>query len=383
MLSVDVIIPVYRPDEKLNRLLAALKTQTVKPERIILVHTGEVSEDEPDYRADVGIRCDGSAGDALAKLTAAMTDRPAEEDRGREKKRSSETEWILCIIPGEAFDHGGSRNLGAALSKADVMVFMTQDAVPADERLLEKLVSALSGEVRGGAPSNGNGVAGGALYSGMPDCAKNAAGNAGAVAAAYARQLPYDDCKAVERYIREFNYPAESELRTKTDLPVRGIKTFCNSNVCSAYRREVFDRLGGFEEKTIFNEDMLFGAKAVLNGYGIKYEAEAKVYHSHNLSLADQFHRNFDNAVSQTEHRSVFAAVSSEKEGMKLVKYCISRMKEDGKLYLVPYFVLNCACRYAGFFLGKKFQKLPGWLVKACSLNKGYWKSSAGTVGRK
>ena len=42
-------------------------------------------------------------------------------------------------------------------------------------------------------------------------------------------------------------------------------------------------------------------------------------------------------------------------------------------LYLVPYFVLNCACRYAGFFLGKRFSKLPGWLIKACSLNKRYW----------
>ncbi len=309
MASVDVIIPVYRPDEKLNRLLVALKTQTILPGKIILVHTGEILPGELDYSAHDNVH--------------------------------------LHIIEPKEFDHGGTRNLGASLSEAEIMVFMTQDAVPADEHLIERLTEALSSEV---------------------------AGQRAEIAAAYARQLPYDDCRAVERYIREFNYPDRSELRTKEDLDVRGIKTFCNSNVCSAYRSEIFDHLGGFETRTIFNEDLLYGAKAVLNGYGIKYEAEARVYHSHNLGLSDQFHRNFDNAVSQAEYPEIFKAVSSEKEAMKLVKYCISRMKEDKRLYLVPYFVLNCACRYAGFFLGKRVSTLPGWLVKACSLNKRYWK---------
>lgn len=341
MASIDVIIPVYRPDEKLNKLLAALEAQTVKPERIILVHTGEVLDGEPDYCADAVIKCDGSMGEAVAKLEERLNKgfsrTPYEENRALR---------ILCLIPRDKFDHGGSRNLGAALSRAEVMVFMTQDAVPADEFLLDELSQALSQ---------------GRSYARERK------------AAAYARQLPWEDCKAVERYIREFNYPESSELRTKKDIPVRGIKTFCNSNVCSAYRRDVFEQLGDFELKTIFNEDMLFGAKAINAGYGVVYAADARVYHSHNLGLSDQFHRNFDNAVSQADHPEIFSVVSSEKEGLKLVRYCISRMREDRKLYLVPYFVLNCACRYAGFFLGKRYQKLPMWLVRACSLNKRYW----------
>lgn len=308
MASVDVIIPVYRPDEKLNRLLIALKTQTILPGKIILVHTGQILPGEPDYSAHDNVH--------------------------------------LHIIEPREFDHGGTRNLGASLSEAEIIVFMTQDAVPADEHLLERLTEVLS-DVETGQRIE--------------------------IAAAYARQIPYEDCRAVERYIREFNYPDRSELRTKEDLTVRGIKTFCNSNVCSAYRKEIFDCLGGFETRTIFNEDLLYGAKAVLNGYGIRYEATARVFHSHNLGLSDQFHRNFDNAVSQAEHPDIFNVVSSEKEGMKLVKYCISRMKEDKRLYLVPYFVLNCACRYAGFFLGKRFSKLPGGFIRACSLNKRYW----------
>ena len=319
-MSVDVIIPVYKPDEKLNRLLTALDTQTIKPQRVIIIHTGEILSGEPDY---------------LGKNIC-----------------------FRKIAKGE-FDHGGSRNLGASLSDADVMVFMTQDAVPADEYLLEKMTEALMDTVE--------------MEPDWLESEPTESAQCLTVAAAYARQLPYEDCRAVERYIREFNYPDKGERRTKADIPARGIKTFCSSNVCAAYRREIFDRLGGFEEKTIFNEDMLFGAKAIHGGYAVAYTAGARVYHSHNLGLMDQFHRNFDNAVSQAEHPEVFAAVSSEKEGMKLVKYCISRMKEDKKLYLVPYFVLNCACRYAGFFLGKRYRKLPMWMVKACSLNKRYW----------
>ena len=362
-MSVDVIIPVYQPEEKVNRLLDMLTVQTVKPERVILVHTGEVMKNEPDYRADVVIKCDGTMADAVAKLERELNQ--GFSFISHEEKRALR---ILCVIPKDKFDHGGSRNLGAALSRADVMVFMTQDAVPADEYLLENLLKALNMRKasRQSAAETGAAEAAVAETDGADTSETEAA-------AAYARQLPYEDCKAVERYTREFNYPETSEFRTKSDIPVRGIKTFCNSNVCAAYRRAVFEQLGDFELKTIFNEDMLFGAKAINAGYGVVYAADARVYHSHNLGLADQFHRNFDNAVSQAEHPEVFAAVSSEKEGMKLVKYCIGRMREDGRLYLVPYFVLNCGFRYAGFFLGKRYKKLPRGVVKACSLNKRYW----------
>ena len=40
------------------------------------------------------------------------------------------------------FDHGATRNRGMRFSRADIVVFMTDDAVPADEFLIEKLVGA-------------------------------------------------------------------------------------------------------------------------------------------------------------------------------------------------------------------------------------------------
>ena len=146
MASIDVIIPVYRPDEKMNRLLDALEMQTVKPERIILVHTGEVLKGEPDYRADVAVKCDGTVADAVARLEKKLN--KGLDSAFYEEKRALR---ILCMLPKDKFDHGGSRNLGAALSRSEVMVFMTQDAVPADEHLLEELTRALFRENISGA----------------------------------------------------------------------------------------------------------------------------------------------------------------------------------------------------------------------------------------
>ena len=41
------------------------------------------------------------------------------------------------------FDHGGTRNLAAWYSEAEIMIFMTQDAVPQDEYLIENLLKGL------------------------------------------------------------------------------------------------------------------------------------------------------------------------------------------------------------------------------------------------
>ena len=140
------------------------------------------------------------------------------------------------------------------------------------------------------------------------------------VRAAYARQLPKPDCKLLERFTRNFSYPARSDIKDKDDLPTAGIKTFFCSNVCAAYDRKTLEKLGGFPKRTIFNEDMIYGGNLVRNGYAIAYAADAKVLHSHNYSCKKQFQRNFDLGVSQAEHPEIFSEYPSEGEGIKLVK---------------------------------------------------------------
>ncbi len=73
---------------------------------------------------------------------------------------------------------------------------------------------------------------------------------------------------------------------------------------------------GGFIQNAIFNEDMIFAGKAVMeDDYAIAYVADAKVIHSHNYNCTQQFKRNFDLAVSQADRPEVFGGIHSESEG--------------------------------------------------------------------
>ena len=193
--------------------------------------------------------------------------------------------------------------MGMRQSDADIVVFMTQDAVPADRFLIEHLMAPFERED---------------------------------VGAAYARQLPRKDCHIIERYTRSFNYPEKSRLKGKADIPVLGIKTFFCSDVCAAYSKKAYEETGGFEKKTIFNEDMILAGHMVEKGYMIAYAADAQVIHSHNYTGLQQFHRNFDLAVSQAEHPEVFAGIASESEGIRLVKSTARYLLREKKGWLIP-----------------------------------------------
>ena len=244
-------------------------------------------------------------------------------------------------IRKEEFDHGGTRHWMAERSSADIMVYMTQDALPADEKLIGNLIKPFE-NVK--------------------------------VKAAYARQLARGDCELLEKYTRNFNYPDRSRIKTKEDLPEMGIKTFFCSNVCAAYDRKTYVDLGGFPRPVIFNEDMIYAGRVIGAGYGVAYAADARVIHSHNYSGWQQFHRNFDLGVSQARHSELFLQYSSEGEGIRLVKQTAAYACKMGRPWLLFPLVWKSACKYAGYFLGKRYDKLPGWMVRKCTMNRDFWK---------
>ena len=307
--TVEVLIPVYKPGEELHQLLQKLRQQTYAPSRIRLLVTASAA--------------------GFLKVAAMYGD-------------DEETIPVVYThIELDQFDHGGTRHRGASLSEADILLFMTQDAVPENESLIENLVRALENEQ---------------------------------VAAAYARQLPAPDCHVLEQYTRQFNYPEESRIKTKEDLPVLGIKTYFCSNVCAAYRRDVYEKMGGFERRTIFNEDMIYAAGLIQAGYAVAYAADARVIHSHNYSGMQQLHRNFDLAVSQAEHPEIFEGVPSEGEGIRMVKSSAAWLCKTGRIYLIPKLVWQSGCKYLGYRLGKNYKKLPKPLVLWLTMNRRYWK---------
>ena len=300
--KIDVIIPTYHPDEKLERCLRMLKRQTIQPQRILLINT--------------------------------------EEKFFHSKVFSTLKQGEIVHITKPEFDHGGTRNQAARMCDGEIMILLTQDAIPADEYLIENLLKPFEDEE---------------------------------VCAAYGRQMADKKDNPIEAYTRIFNYPKESRIKSKKDLPELGIKTFFCSNVCAAYRKSEYDALGGFPLHTIFNEDMIYAAKVIENEQKVYYNAKARVIHSHNYNFAQQFHRNFDMAVSQAQHPEIFRKVSSEKEGMKLIKNTVAFLIKQRRPWLVFKLFTDCVAKYAGYLLGRKYQKLPKKIVLKCTMNPRYW----------
>lgn len=311
---VDVVIPSYSPDRRLMQILELMEEQTMPPRRLHLINTEKKGLDRL------------LDGEGLSEETL-LRQYPFLE---------------ITHIRKNEFDHGRTRNLGVRLSQgAEYVIMMTQDALPEGDDLIERLVSALKADPK--------------------------------AAAAYARQLPNRDAGLTEICTRNFNYPAEPATKTAADLPKLGIKTFFCSNVCAAYRMDVLEELGGFPEPMIFNEDMVYAGRAVQKGWHIRYEAEARVFHSHNYGALQQFHRNFDLGVSQAQHPEVFAGVPSEGEGIRFVKSVLKFLKENHALREGPSFVTGCAFRLLGYRLGKGYRVLPAFLVRAFTGSPDYW----------
>lgn len=306
-MTIDVIIPLYKPGKELLGLLDSLKNQTIPVQNIILMNTEEKYFEQFTYGTDFPYRYQNVKVYHLSK---------------------------------REFDHGKTRHIGVTKSDADVFVMMTQDAIPADEFLLEKLTNNLQENV----------------------------------AVAYARQLPKNDCNPEESFTRSFNYPEQSRVKSLDDLPELGIKTFFCSNVCAAYRRDIYDKTSGFVRKAIFNEDMIYAAGVIRAGYRVAYAADAKVYHSHNYTNIQQLRRNFDLGVSQADYPQVFADVPSESEGVKMVKTTTRFLVEHNMKCRIPGFYVQCGSKYMGYLLGKHYKHLPRKIILYLTSNKEYWK---------
>ncbi len=325
-IKIDVIIPVYKPDIKFKHLVERLKKQKDKPDRVILLQTVE-EERQGESKNLIG-----------------------EEYIAYAMELEDSDFRIECVeINKKDFDHGGTRAYGASLSTADLIMFMTQDAVPADTSLLSKLKEAFAED---------------------------------RVGAAYARQLPREGAGIIESYTRKFNYPETDCVKTQDDLPKLGIKTYFCSNVCAVYRKDVYEEMGGFVTRTIFNEDMIMAAAIIKAGYSIAYVSEAKVYHSHNYSYKEQFKRNFDLAVSHAEFPAIFSGIKSENEGKKMVLQTTSYLLKKGRILLIPDLIMESGFKYMGFLAGKNYKKLPLALIRKWSLNPWYFREGKGSTTR-
>jgi rhamnosyltransferase len=286
MTTISVLIPTYNAEKYLHKLIPALYSQAL----------------QQDMRLEI-IVIDSSSSDRTLELL---------EESYPEVKHE--------VIKKNEFDHGATRNRLAALSTGDFLLYMTQDALPANERLIQNLLKPFFDP---------------------------------AVIVSYARQLPYPDANPIESFSRLFNYPEESIIKDKQVVPQLGIKAYFNSNACSMYRRSTFDELGGFPEGIVQNEDTIIAYRVISNGYKVSYTANALVFHSHNYGMKDKVKRYYDTGRAFKNMKFILENVSNEKEGFKYAALLFKHLRDSKKTHLVALAFMDLFIRFVAYKLGK------------------------------
>jgi rhamnosyltransferase len=297
----SVVIPTLNAGRQLRKLLMALQAQTI-PCEIIIIDSAS-SDDTRPIAEHFGVRIIG--------------------------------------IRREEFEHGRSRTVAAEMSKGDIVVYLTQDALPIDEHALERLIKPLADEK---------------------------------VGAAFGRQVPTAESTAFGAHLRLFNYPEQSAVRSLSDKHRYGVKTPFLSNSFAAYKKKTLTEIGGFQENLIMGEDICAGARLLLAGYKIAYVSDAVVLHSHNYTVFQEFRRYFDIGVFHRNERWILTQFGGAGgEGLRYIKSEIVYLMKRGKHGLLPEFLLRNGLKFTAYHLGGHYKKMPLRLIKRMSMHKDWW----------
>lgn len=307
-MKLSLIIPTFNAEPYLDRLLSSLSAQSVKNSEILIVDS-ESTDRTRDILKARGVR--------------------------------------FYSVPKASFDHGGTRSWAARKAKGDILIFLTQDALPADPYSLKRIVQPFRED---------------------PD-----------IGAVYGRQVAYPGASPFAAHSRSFIYPGRSFTRVLADRDRYKIKTAFLSNAFTAYRRTALRETGYFKDNLISTEDTYAGAKMLLAGWKLAYAASAVVYHSHNYTVRQEFSRYFDIGVfHRTENWILREFGKANDEGLR---YVLSEFRHlmKGKYYLkLPEFFLRNMLKYAGYRLGYNYRLLPRWLTLLWSMHRGWWLKNPG-----
>ncbi len=287
---MSVIIPTLNAGVSLDGLLAALKAQSLPSEIVII---------------------DSASSDDTRKIA---------QEHGAK----------IIPIERQAFRHGSARTVSGKTACGEILVYLTQDAMPLDDHAVEKLVTPLMADHQ--------------------------------IGAAYGRQLAEPGASPFAAHLRAFNYPPQSGVKSLEDRARLGIKTAFLSNSFAAYRKSALEKVGWFKEGLMMGEDIHVGARLLLSGYQIAYVAEARVRHAHDYTLGQEFKRYAQiGAFHQAEEWILREFGTSEGEGVKYVQSELRYLSRCRKYHLMPTSLFRNAVKYVGYRWGKlrTYKRLP------------------------
>lgn len=217
-------------------------------------------------------------GDALAAIAAQRHAEPFEivaidsgSTDGTAQRLAADPRVRLTRIAPSEFQHGRTRNLAMRLATGELVMFLTQDAVPAGDGWLAAYVRFMEAH---------------------PD-----------VAGAFGRQVPRPGADALEawevsRHFDSFRggpvvFRGFGDRSSAQSVPER-VRPHFFSNVNSCIRREAWQRTA-FPEVD-FGEDQAWAMEVHRAGVATGYVDDAVALHSHDYGALALFARRYDEA---------------------------------------------------------------------------------------
>ena len=243
----------------------------------------------------------------------------------------------LVNIKPEEFGHGRTRNLALKYSKADYIVFLTQDAIPANEFWLINLLRNFSDKK---------------------------------IAGVFSRQIPRKEAKEIQRFFYMYYFPDNKIIRPKREY--NSIQNRFFSNVSSCIKKDVLQKCC-FSDTILTTEDQEWAKRVTDLGYQTVYEPKSVVIHSHNHKLVYIFKEYFDSASALSEitkQEYLEFQNGSRKYFYNEFMHVLQRKPTE-----LLYWLITNIVKIPGIFFGLKQKKLPLSWKRNLSLQKNYWKN--------
>jgi rhamnosyltransferase len=242
----------------------------------------------------------------------------------------------LKQISSQDFHHARTRNYAASLARGNILIFLSQDAIPVSNAWLPAMISNFAD-------------------------AK--------VGAVYGRQSPKPHSSAERQDVLATIYGNEKLIKDPAQPNHMGYRFYHFSDANAAIRREVWEQVRFPEDLKVF-EDLGIAKRILDRGWKIVYEPEAAVIHSHTHSTVGLLKRSFD--IGYTVRvlniwEDPRAKGSLLRDGWKLVRGKLMRAARNQGGRSARHALWQDIAKSIGFFLGINQNHLPVVLKKRLS----------------
>jgi len=244
-------------------------------------------------------------------------------------------------IAPQSFHHARTRNAAAAMAQGRILVFLSQDAIPASNHWLEAITANFEDPQ---------------------------------VGAAYGKQIPKSGASIERRDLLDTIYGDHRIIKDPAHRNGLGYRFYHFSDVNSAIRRDVWEFARFPEDLSVF-EDLGIAKRILDAGWKIVYEPQACVFHSHHHTTMGLFKRYFD--IGYTLKRlqiwnSPGTQSSLLRDGWMLLRNKLRRITQNSAKGGAPVALGQDIAKSAGLFLGLNQHRLPYALKRHLSAHNIY-----------